>query len=88
MAALRERLKRLKVWPEAADLFLELLPISRWQNAPLTEEDYQWLHKVIDDAIGGIDIGSRYPAFFQKLVTSSKLGQTFLDELDRRLDAS
>jgi hypothetical protein len=86
ITVLRKRLIQLNVWPEAGDIFLELLPVSSWHDSPLTSRDYHWLHQVVEDAIEGIDIGSRYPSFFQKLVVSHDLGQTFLDELDKRLD--
>jgi hypothetical protein len=83
-AALRQRLKQLNVWPEAGDELLILLPTSYWQAPPLTEEDGEWLSIVAEDALEGVDIGSRYPAFFQKLITNSSLRQSFLDELERQ----
>jgi len=88
VATLRCRLRELRVWPEAGDEFLELLRQSRWHSPPLTESDRRWLPLVIEDVVNGVDIGSHYPAFFQKLLMSSALRETFLDALDRRIDAS
>jgi hypothetical protein len=84
VAELRSRLLALRVWPEAGDEFLALLPVSRWNSPPLTEEDNQWLLMVAQDALRGVDIGANYPAFFQKLITNANLRQAFLDELERR----
>jgi hypothetical protein len=80
---LRQRLLALGVWPEAGDEFLALLPGSRWHSPPLVEEDKEWLLMVAQDALRGRDIGSNYPAFFQKLITNANLRQAFLEELDR-----
>ena len=82
LTTLRERLMRLNVWPEAGDEFLALLPVSRWHAPPLTDEDNEWLIIVARDTLRGLDMGSNYPAFFQKLITNPKLRQAFLDELD------
>ncbi|NHZ72597.1 MAG: hypothetical protein GWP17_05900, partial [Aquificales bacterium] len=72
------------VWPEAGDEFLALLPVSRWHAPPLTDDDNEWLLIVARDALRGLDIGSNYPAFFQKLITNPKLRQVFMDELNRQ----
>ncbi|PIE81984.1 MAG: hypothetical protein CSA11_02390 [Chloroflexi bacterium] len=88
LATLRERLMAFDVWPEAGDEFLALLPVSRWQAPPLTEEDKEWAIIVVRDTLRGLDIGSNYPAFFQKLITNPKLRQAFLDELDRQAISS
>ncbi len=84
IADLRLKLLALHVWPEAGDEFLALLPVSRWNSPPLTEEDNEWLLIVAQDAVKGVDIGANYPAFFQKLITNANLRQAFLDELERR----
>ena len=81
LSMLRERLMGLNVWPAAGDEFLALLPVSRWYAPPLTSEDNEWLLIVARDALRGLDLGSNYPAFFQKLITNPKLRQAFLDEL-------
>ena len=84
LSALRERLLGLNVWPEAGDEFLALLPVSRWDAPPLTDEDNEWLLIVARDSLRGLDIGSNYPAFFQKLITNPKLRKAFMDEIDRQ----
>lgn len=82
VAELRQKLIALKVWPEAGDAFLALLPVSRWNSPPVTEEDNHWLHLVVRDALSGHDIGADYPAFFQKLITNPNLRQAFMAELE------
>jgi hypothetical protein len=86
IAGLRKQLKQLGVWPDAADQILALMPHSRWQNSPLVETDYEWVPRVVEDSLQGVDIGANYPAFFQKLLTSSELRQFFLSALAARLD--
>ncbi len=85
---LRQRLKQLDVWPEAADRFLALMPHSRWQNSPLVEADYEWMSRVVEDSLQGVDIGANYPAFFQKLLANGELRQSFLNALAVRLDTA
>lgn len=82
---LRQQLKQLGVWPDAADQFLALMPHSNWQNSPLVDEDYQWVSKVVEDSMKGVDIGAYYPAFFQKLLANEELRQSFLQVLDTQL---
>jgi hypothetical protein len=85
IANLRQRLKQLGVWPEAADQFLALMPHSKWQNSPLVDEDFQWVPKVVEDSLKGVDIGAYYPAFFQKLLANDELRQSFLRALDAQV---
>jgi hypothetical protein len=88
ISGLRQQLKQLGVWPDAADQFLALMPHSRWQNSPLVKADYEWVPRVVEDSLQGVDIGANYPAFFQKLLTNRELRQTFLNALTVRLDSS
>jgi len=85
LAVLREQLQKLGVWPEAGDTFLELLPTSRWNSASVTDADTRWLPVVIDGVLNGLDIGARFPSFFQKLLTSAVLRQAFLAALTDKL---
>jgi len=85
VSALRQRLLQLEAWPAAGDIFLNLLPKSPAEDQPVTEADNQWLSKVLDDTLQGVDIGQRYPSFFQKLILNGLLRQAFLHELDKRL---
>ena len=87
LAALREQLQNLGVWPEAGDKFLELLPVTRWNSAPVTDADTCWLPAVIDGVLNGVDIGARFPSFFQKLLMSDVLRAAFLAALTDQLQS-
>ncbi len=67
-------------------MYLEMLLMTGGYSPPFTKEDKHWLPKVVDNAIQGIDIGSRHPAFFQKLVTNDDLCRIFLDALERKME--
>lgn len=82
--ALRQRLLQLNAWPEAGDLFLELVHESGWQTSQVTEAELLWLPRVVEDALQGVDLGVRHPAFFKKLVVSDELCHMLLDALERR----
>jgi len=83
--ALRQQLLQLNAWPEAGDLFLDLARAPGWQSPQVTKEEVQWLPRVVEDALQGIDLGVRYPAFFKKLVVSDELCRVLLDALERRI---
>ncbi len=87
LTVLREQLQNLGVWPEAGDKFLDLLPASRWNSAPVTDADTRWLPVVIDGVLNGLDIGARFPSFFQKLLMSDVLRATFLTALTDQLNS-
>ncbi len=77
IAALRQNLQQLNAWPEAGDMLLELMHTSRWDSLALSKTDYDWLPYVVKDAMKGLDIGGKYPAFFQKLLTNNQLRESF-----------
>ena len=84
LQTLRRQLKVLNAWPEAGDAFLDLLEQARGYGASLVPADYDWLGKVADSACKGEDIGSLYPAIFQKLLTFPDLRRQFLHVLHMR----
>lgn len=83
LVILRNRLHDLRAWPPAGDDLLNLVPEFYWASLPLTESDNEWLPLVVRDTMEGIDIGFQYPAFFQKLLTNSRLRRLFLTALDQ-----
>lgn len=84
LLVLQKYLKRLRVWPEAGDAFLELLPQLGEQPGRPSRADFEWIPQVIQDCLTGIDIGHRYPAFFQKLLVDPDLRKAFLQKLERK----
>lgn len=81
---LRRCLHQLGSWPEAGDEYLSLFTSPLWDRVAIREQDYEWISKVAIDAQKGIDIGLRYPSFFQKLVANSKLRTVFINRLKRQ----
>ncbi|KAA3665202.1 MAG: hypothetical protein DWQ04_01815 [Chloroflexi bacterium] len=88
IAVLRRTLIEVNAWPEAGDMLLDLMPLSRWDSLPVSESDFSWLPKVVEHALSGKDIGEQYPAIFQKLLTNDKLRQTFLSQLVIKKDGN
>ena len=82
--ALRRALMHLNSWPEAGDVFVELLAKAQGYGVTLVPSDFDWLPQVADAACKGEDIGSRYPSIFQKLLTYSDLREKFLQMLQVR----
>ena len=85
IASLRQNLLWLNAWPEAGDRLLELMYTSRWDSLPISKTDFEWLPAVVQDAIEGQDIGGKYPAFFQKLLTNYQLRDSFRQALHQAM---
>jgi len=79
LQALRDQLEN---WPQQADQLLAHVA----QSAPLSDqpdqEDDTLLSLAVDDALKGVDISIRYPAFFQRLLADAALRRDFLAILD------
>lgn len=81
LKAMQALLKQLNAWPAAGDEFLTLIPQLEFETGVLSQVDYEWMPQVVEDALQGVDIGSRYPAFFQKTLINSALRRSFLQAL-------
>ncbi|MBK8984479.1 MAG: hypothetical protein IPM39_00115 [Chloroflexi bacterium] len=65
-------------WPETADHLLMVLA----QVTPLPEAnegDMEMLSLVVNDMLAGVDVGERYPAFYERMIADVSLYQMFLD---------
>lgn len=85
LMALRQQLEHGSAPPEAAAaLALLKLVTSSQTEAPFTleKEDETMLSVILSDALEGVDIASRYPVFFTRLMTEPALSAVFLDALD------
>ncbi len=81
LAELRARLEATGEWPESADeLFQHLAQAG--QSGLSAEDADEMLAVVVSDALEGVDIAERYPAFFRRLLADAGLRQSFLDMLD------
>lgn len=82
LAVLRTLRDQPDNWPEQADQLLAHLG----QSTPLGDmpdhEDETLLSLAVDDALKGVDISTRYPAFFQHLLVDAALRRAFLETLE------
>lgn len=83
ISVLRDKLQQLRAWPEAGDMYVQLLGHSHQDPQSYTDKEREWLSAAARDAVKGQDIGAKYPAFFQKLLTNDSLRRDFLFELLR-----
>ncbi|MEM7331468.1 MAG: hypothetical protein AAF490_05180 [Chloroflexota bacterium] len=81
LSELREQLIKFGAWPEAGDQYLSLIAHTLWDRATIQPKDYQWIPKVAEDVVNGVDIGLQYPSFFQKLLANSELRGAFVERL-------
>lgn len=78
---LRKQLIEMCAWPEAGDQYLEMLAYSHWDMLKVNPRDYDWINAAASDVASGVDIGAKYPSFFQKVLTNADLRQGFLRRL-------
>ena len=81
LSELREQLIKFDAWPEAGDQYLSLIAHTMWDRAATRAKDFDWIPKVAEDVIDGVDIGLQYPSFFQKLLANSELRGAFVKKL-------
>jgi hypothetical protein len=76
--------RRLEQFNSSSNKVDELLKLLRemQEGASVDKEAEEMLSLIIDDALAGTDIASRYPIFFKKLLANDGLREAFLDSLD------
>jgi hypothetical protein len=74
----RAHLETEGAWPEKADELLRQL-VDQAPPQELTEMDLEMLSLVVNDALHGVDIQKRYPAFYQRLTEEPGLRDAFLE---------
>ncbi|MCI0649919.1 MAG: hypothetical protein L0332_11875 [Chloroflexi bacterium] len=79
LAALRLELEQFGKRPAVDRLLEDLTWISQ---ASLEERDDEMFSIVVNDALEGVDITQRYPAFYRKLLANPPLLEAFLDILE------
>ncbi|MCB9134784.1 MAG: hypothetical protein H6636_05110 [Anaerolineales bacterium] len=80
LAFYQTQLETAHIWPVKADELLLLAEKGHSQEA--TEADDTMLSLVINDALQGIDIQKKYPAFYKRLTEEAALRDAFLDIMD------
>ncbi len=59
---------------------------SHSANPPKLAAEHEMLSLIVDEAIKGVDIARRYPAYYHKLIENPDLRQAFLDVLQSMAD--
>src|SRR5512140_2821535 len=81
LAALKARLAQPDSWPEGANRLLANLDQSQSSTVEPDSKSDDLLSLVVNDALRGVDISARYPAFYQQMLVDPDLQQAFLDAL-------
>lgn len=81
-AVVRNLINRPEDWPTTADELLARLSQASQPAAFSDQENETLLSLVVDDALKGVDISSRYPDFFQRLLEDDDLRQAFLATME------
>lgn len=74
----RSLLRKLGVWPEAANRLFEYLAQTPQLATPTSAQDRQLLFMVACDALNQVDIAARYPALFRDLLMKASLRRDFV----------
>jgi hypothetical protein len=79
----RSLLRKLGVWPEAANRLFEHLAQTPQLATPTSIQDRQMLLMVARDALDQVDIAARYPALFRELLMKANLRRDFVQILQQ-----
>ena len=79
IADVKKRLAETGEWPDWGVLLIRRV---RSPDLAMSEDDEEMLSLVIDDFSKGVDIRSRYPIFFDRLLENPRLRTAFLDTLE------
>lgn len=76
----RQWLHQRGFWSENAERLFFCLRYNQPLPAPITSQQKQLLDQVIKDALAGINITERYPAFFRDLLNNEILRREFINK--------
>lgn len=65
-------------WSENAERLFLYLTHNQHMPSPITSQQKQLLEQVIEDALAGVNITERYPAFFRDLLHNAILRREFV----------
>jgi hypothetical protein len=83
LTELRHQLLETESWPETAEeLILDLSKLTPSPQLTPTDEEYDMLSIVVNDALIGIDVVKKYPAFYARMLVDEVLQSAFLDTLE------
>jgi hypothetical protein len=80
---LRRLLQEVEQWPETGNqLLADLSHFNPLLETTPSNEDYEMLSIVVNDALIGIDVIKKYPHFYSRMLVSGELRTAFLDTLE------
>lgn len=80
---LRRLLQETEFWPDSGDqLISDLLQPTNLNQKTSPDEDDAMLSIVVSDALIGVDIKKKYPAFYSRMLVDEELQSAFLDTLE------
>lgn len=83
LTELRHQLRETESWPETGDeLIHDLSKLTPSPQEPSSDEEYDMLSIVVNDALIGIDVVKKYPAFYARMLVDEELQSAFLDTLE------
>jgi hypothetical protein len=74
----RQWLHQRGFWSENAERLFLYLTQNQHMPSPISSQQKQLLEQVIEDALDGVNITERYPAFFRDLLHSALLRREFI----------
>lgn len=82
-----EELRRMsqitEQWPETGDhLISDLAHFTPAPQPTSSDEDYDMLSIIVNDALSGIDVMKKYPNFYARILANEELRTAFLDTLE------
>lgn len=77
----RQWLQQLGFWSETAERLFLHLKTSQHIPIPVTSQQKQLLEQVVEEALNGVDITKRYPAFFRDLLHNAALRQELINTI-------
>lgn len=81
LAALRQALEESGTWlAKTTNHLVHHLTLNAQES--IDEGDYEMLSLVVNDALEGVDISRRYPAYYQKMLTNPQLFEAFLEMVE------
>ncbi len=75
----RQWLHQRGFWSEHTERLFLCLIRNQHMPSPITSQQKQLLEQVIEDAVDGINITERYPAFFRDLLHNAILRREFIN---------
>jgi hypothetical protein len=74
-------------WPETTKALLANRAQWDQESEPGSEDDFELLSLIVDEAAQGVDIARRFPAFRARMMGNADLREAFLETLELLVDS-